>query len=82
MERVILVLALLAGLRLILAFLQSTTEALKGLFIRRRAATATPEPVQEKSAGWRPYDVPAYQRRARIDTDPARSGGASFEVIA
>ena len=82
MERVILVLALLAGLQLILSFLRFAAQTVKDWLLQKPEATVTPEPVLETKADWRPFDVPAYQRRHRIDSDPAKKGEASFEVIA
>jgi hypothetical protein len=52
---------------------------------RRPEATAASEPVEVikvTSTHWQQYDRPAYQRRTGIDIDPAKSGEASFEVIA
>ena len=82
MERVILILAMLAGLHLVLSFLHSAAGALKGLLIRTPRPAATPEPVQEKAAGWQQYSVPAYQRRQETDSGSAKNSEASFEVIA
>lgn len=82
MERVILVLAMLAGLHLILSFLQSAVEGMKAFFNRTPERSATHELVEEKTSDWRQYDIPAYMRRNGIDTDPGKSGDASFEVIA
>ena len=94
MERVILALAMLAGLHLVLSFLRFAVESLKNVFIRPQEITATSEAVnvietvevvevvEEKATDWQKYDVPAYIRRNRIETDPGKSGDASFEVIA
>jgi hypothetical protein len=96
MERVILVLAMLAGLHLILSFLRSAVEGLKSVFIRPKVEEESPETVnvveavevveevEEKATDWRQYDVPAYirQRRNRIEADSGNNGDASFEVIA
>lgn len=82
MERVILVLAMLAGLHLILSFIRSATEGMKIFLIRTPKRTVTPEPVEEKTTDWRLYDVPAYLRRNGINIDPGKNGNASFEVIA
>ncbi|MBN8514662.1 hypothetical protein [Accumulibacter sp.] len=82
MERVILFLAMLAGLHLLLSFFRSAAQGLKGFLNRRPEATAAPEPVKVTSTHWQHYDRPAYQRRTGIDIDPAKSSEASFEVIA
>lgn len=82
MERVILVLAMLAGLHLILSFLQSAAEALKGFFARAPHQASTPEPVEEPTTDWTQYDIPAYMRRNGISNDPGSKATASFEVIA
>jgi len=82
MERVILVLAMLAGLHLLLSFFRSAAQALKSLLNRRTEAMAASEPVKVTSTHWQQYDRPAYQRRTGIDIDPAKSSEASFEVIA
>ncbi len=90
MERVILVLAMLAGLHLILSFLQSALEAIRG-FVKR---DPLPTPVDEVMADgdepsavepetdWRQYDIPAYLRRKGIGNDSGHTAKASFEVIA
>ena len=96
MERVILVLAMLAGLHVVLSFLRFMVESLKNVFIRSQEETETPDEVNEietvevvevvegKTIDWRQYDVPTYirQRRNRIEADPGNNGDASFEVIA
>ncbi|WP_291986756.1 hypothetical protein [Candidatus Accumulibacter sp. ACC007] len=85
MERVILVLAMLAGLHLLLSFLRCSAQGLKSLLNRRPEATAASEPaevIKVTSTHWQQYDRPAYQRRTGIDIDPAKSDEASFEVIA
>ncbi len=94
MERIILVLAMLAGLHLVLSFLRLAVGSLKNVFIRPQEIVVTPEAanvvepaeavevVEEKTTDWRQYDVPAYIRRNRIETDSGKSGDASFEVIA
>jgi hypothetical protein len=82
MERVILVLAMLAGLHLILSFLQSAVEGMKAFFNRIPERSATHELVEEKTTDWRLYDIPAYMRRNGIETDSGKNGDASFEVIA
>ena len=71
MERVILVLAMLAGLHLILSFLQFAVEAIRGYFTRSPHLVATQQ-----------YDIPAYMRRNGIGNDSGSKGTASFEVIA
>ncbi len=81
MERVILVLAMLAGLHLILSFLRSAAEGLKSFLIRTPERAATPDQVEEKTSDWRQYDVPSYMRRNGIDIDSGKKGDASFEVI-
>lgn len=96
MERVILVLAMLAGLHVVLSFLRFAVESLKSVLIRSQEETATPdavnevetaevvEVVEDKTTDWRQYDVPTYirQRRNRIEADSGFNGDASFEVIA
>lgn len=96
MERVILVLAMLAGLHFVLSFLRFAVESLKSVLIRQQEETATPdavnevetvevvEVVEDKTTDWRQYDVPTYirQRRNRIEADSGFNGDASFEVIA
>ena len=82
MERVILVLARLAGLHLILSFLRSAAQVVQDWLLQKPAPTVTPELAQEARTDWRSYHVPACQRRSRTDPDPARKGEASFEVIA
>jgi hypothetical protein len=86
MERVILVLAMLAGLHLILSFLQFAVEAIRGYFTRAPHPVATTEVVQETSkesaVDWLQYDIPAYMRRSGIGNDSGSKGTASFEVIA
>jgi hypothetical protein len=82
MERVILVLALLAGLHLVLSFLQLAAQTVKDGLLQKPEATVTPEPAAETRTDWQPYHVPACQRRSRIPPDPAKTGEASFEVIA
>ena len=82
MERVILVLAMLAGLHLILSFLRSVAEGMKAFFSRTPERSATPDLVKGKTAEWRRYDIPAYMRRNGIETDSGKNGDASFEVIA
>ena len=82
MERVILVLAMLAGLHLILSFLRSVADSMKVFFARIPERSATRELVKEKTTEWRRYDIPAYMRRNGIDTDSGKNGDASFEVIA
>ncbi len=82
MERVILVLAMLAGLHLILSFLRSVTESMKVFFNRIPERLATPDLLEEKTTDWRQYDIPAYMRRNGIEADSGKNGDASFEVIA
>ncbi len=86
MERVILVLAMLAGLHLILSFLQFAVEAIRGYFTRSPHLVAMTEVVQETSkespVDWQLYDIPAYMRRNGIGNDSGSKGTASFEVIA
>ena len=96
MERVILVLAMLAGLHVVLSFLRFAVESLKSVLIWSQEETATPdevnevepvevvEVVEDKTTDWRQYDVPTYirQRRNRIEADSGFNGDASFEVIA
>ena len=81
MERVVLILALLAGLHLMLRLFQLAAQTVKDWLLRKPELTDTPDPVQECETDWRPYHAPACQRRCRIAPDPAQSGEASFEVI-
>ncbi|MBL8395313.1 MAG: hypothetical protein JNK99_11310 [Candidatus Accumulibacter sp.] len=82
MERVILVLALLAGLHLVLSFLRWVVQIFQDWLLQKPGPTVTPEPVQENTTDWQPYHRPACQRRSRTDPGPAKKGDASFEVIA
>jgi len=82
MERVILVLALLAGLHLVLSFLRWVVQTIQDWLLQKPDPTVTPEPVPEAGTDWRPYHLPACQRRSRIGPRPAKEGEASFEVIA
>ncbi|QKS29548.1 MAG: hypothetical protein HT579_11915 [Candidatus Accumulibacter similis] len=82
MERVILVLALLAGLHLVLSFLRWVVQTVQVWLRQKPEPTVTPAPVPEGRTDWRPYHLPACQRRNRIDPSPAKKGEASFEVIA
>ena len=90
MERVILVLAMLAGLHLILSFIQVALEAIRGSFprvpleakVEEVVAEEAEVPTEEPVADWRQYDVPAYLRRNGIGNDSANTAKASFEVIA
>ncbi|WP_291997071.1 hypothetical protein [Candidatus Accumulibacter sp. ACC012] len=85
MERVILVLAMLAGLHSLLSFLRSSAQGLKKLLSRTPEVTKAPEPakvINVTTSDWQQYDRPAVQRRTGIDIDSAKSGEASFEVIA
>jgi hypothetical protein len=59
MERVILVLAMLAGLQLLLSFLRCSAQGLKSFLNRRPEATAASEPVKVTSTHWQQYDRPA-----------------------
>ena len=80
MERVILVLSMLAGLHVVLSFLRFAVESLKNVVIRPQEKMATPdavnvveavevvevvEVVEDKTIDWRQYDVPAYIRQRR-----------------
>lgn len=90
MERVILVLAMLAGLHLILSFLQFALEAIRGSFLRVRlqakveevVAEADEVPAEDVITDWRQYDIPAYLRRNGTGNDSGHTAKASFEVIA
>ena len=82
MERVILVLAMLAGMQLLLSFLRCSAQGIKSFLNRRPETTAASEPVKVTTTHWQQYDRPAVQRRTGIDIDSAKSGEASFEVIA
>ncbi|MDP4027926.1 MAG: hypothetical protein Q8P42_03025 [Gallionella sp.] len=94
MERVILVLAMLAGLHLVLSFLRFAVESLKNVFTLSQEKTAMPETgnvveaaevvemLKEKSTYWQLYDTPTYMRRNWIDIDSGKNDDASFEVIA
>lgn len=90
MERVILVLAMLAGLHLILSFLQFALEAIRGSFLRSPLKAKVDEvvagvdevPAEEPVTDWRQYDIPAYLRRNGTGNDSVNTAKASFEVIA
>ena len=83
MERVILVLAMLAGLHLILSFLQFALEAIRVSFLRVPFQAKVEEvEAEEPVTDWRQYDVPAYLRRTGIGNDSGNTAKASFEVIA
>lgn len=82
MERVILVLAMLAGLHLILSFLQFVVEALRGYFTRTPSQANAPAAVEEPAMDWQQYDIPAYMRRNGIGNDSGSKATTSFEVIA
>ncbi len=82
MERIILVLALLAGLHLVFSFLQWAAQTVQDWLLQKPEPTVTPEPVQEARTDWRPYHLPACQRRSPIEPDRVKSSEASFEVIA
>ncbi|MCP5248504.1 MAG: hypothetical protein H6942_08250 [Candidatus Accumulibacter sp.] len=73
MERVILVLAMLAGLHLLLSFLRCSAQGLKSLLNRRPEAMAASEPVKVTSTHWQQYDRPAYQRRTGSTSIPPRA---------
>jgi len=81
MERVILILAMLAGLHLILSFLRVAFVGIKSFLV----LTNEPKELLEldlKTIDWRQYDVPAYVRRNGLNFDSGNNGKASFEVIA
>ena len=78
MERVILVLALLAGLHLILSFLRYAAQTVQDWLLQKPVPTVMPELAKEARTDWRPYHVPACQRRCRIGPDPAKKGEASL----
>ena len=90
MERVILVLAMLAGLHLILSFLQFALNAIHNSFLHVPLQAKVDEvvaevdevPAEEPVTDWRQYDVPAYLRRYGIGNDSGNTAKASFEVIA
>jgi hypothetical protein len=90
MERIILVLAMLAGLHLILSFLQFALEAIRGFFQRVQlqanveevVADVNETPAEEPVKDWRQYDIPAYLRRNGTGNDSVNTAKASFEVIA
>lgn len=82
MERVILILAMLAGLHLILSFLRAAVVGIRTFLAPENEPTEMPGLNDLKTTDWRQYDVPAYVRRKGIDFDPGRNGNASFEVIA
>jgi hypothetical protein len=90
MERVILVLAMLAGLHLILSFLQFVLEAIRGSIqripllakIEEVVAEVNEVPAEEPVTDWRQYDIPAYLRRNGIGNDSGNTAKPSFEVIA
>ena len=86
MERVILVLAMLAGLHLILSFLQFALEAIRGYFARTppqvSKTEAVNEAIEKTVTDWQQYDIPAYMCRNGIGNDSGSKTKASFEVIA
>ena len=90
MERVILVLAMLAGLHLILSFLQVVLESIRNFSMRIPLQAKVEEvvaevdevPAEEPVTDWRQYEVPAYLRRNGIGNDSGNTAKASFEVIA
>ena len=90
MERVILVLAMLAGLHLILSFLQFVLEAIRGSIqrvpllanIEEVVAEVSEVPAEEPVTDWRQYDIPAYLRCHGTGNDSGHMAKASFEVIA
>jgi len=90
MERVILVLAMLAGLRLILSFLQFVLEAIRGSIqrvpllanIEEVVAEVNEVPAEEPETDWRQYDMPAYLRCNGTGNDSGNTAKPSFEVIA
>lgn len=90
MERVILVLAMLAGLHLILSFLQFVLESIRGSFrhlplqakVEEEVAEVNEVTAEEPVTDWRQYDIPAYLRRNGIGNDSGNTAKASFEVIA
>ena len=90
MERVILVLAMLAGLHLILSFLQLALDAIRGFFMRaplqtnvvERAVDVLELPTEEVVTDWSQYDIPAYLRRNGSGNDTGNTAKPSFEVIA
>jgi hypothetical protein len=62
MERVILVLAMLAGLHLLLSFLRYSAQGLKKLLSRTPEVTKAPEPakvINVTTSDWQQYDRPA-----------------------
>ena len=90
MERVILVLAMLAGLHLILSFLQFALEAIRGSIqripllakIEEVVAEVNEVPAEEPVTDWRQYDIPAYLRCNGTGNDSGNTAKPSFEVIA
>lgn len=90
MERVILVLAMLAGLHLILSFLQFAMGAIRGNFMRIPpqakatdvVADAIDVPTENTETDWQEYDIPAYMRRQGIGNNSGSKATASFEVLA
>lgn len=82
MERVILVLAMLAGLHLILSFLRTSVVGIRNFFAPTHKLAESAELVEVNAIDWRQYDVPAYVRRNGINFDSGRNGNASYEVIA
>ena len=90
MERVILVLAMLAGLHLILSFLQFVLEAIRGSIqrvpllanIEEVVAEVSEVPAEEPVTDWRQYDIPAYLRCNGTGNDSGNTAKPSFEVIA
>lgn len=90
MERVILVLAMLAGLHLIISFLQFALDAIRGFFMRAPLRTKVAQetddvleaPAEEVVTDWSQYDIPAYLRRNGSSNDTGITAKPSFEVIA
>jgi hypothetical protein len=83
MERVILVLALLAGLHLILSFLRSAAQTVQDWLLQKPAPTVSAragEGGQDRLAAVPRSGLPAPE--SGIEPDRVKSGEASFEVIA
>jgi len=74
MERVILVLALLAELHLVLSFLRWVVQPVQDWLLQKPEPTVTPEPVPEARAGWGGGPRSGGPRRSRYRR-PGPAGG-------
>jgi len=73
MERVILVLALLAELHLVLSFLRWVVQPVQDWLLQKPEPTVTPEPVPEARTGWGRRPPPARRARRRSKSSPDSS---------